>query len=256
MNNIYVGDGIEERVHNTSFPANFRMLIVGQSGCGKTCLLMKLLLEPNLLNYKKLYVFARSLYQPQYKILKSGIENKLPKEDIIRLLNSTNLCKEYNRTVDEVAIGLSNDNEENEIPPSDIEGEFNTNAGDIPDPSDLDMSIRNLIVFDDILTDSNQTTAENYYTRGRSANCDAIYLSQNYTRLPLHTIRSNANFMIFFKSSPLTVDQLFRNFASVDMNLNDFKEFCKKAWGIKHGYIIIDLSHEYGDGKYRSNLFL
>jgi len=31
------------------------MLIVGMSGAGKTALLMKMLLDPNLLNYEKLY---------------------------------------------------------------------------------------------------------------------------------------------------------------------------------------------------------
>jgi len=44
------------------FPSNCRMLIVGMSGVGKTALLMKMLLDPDLLNYEKLYVFAKSLY--------------------------------------------------------------------------------------------------------------------------------------------------------------------------------------------------
>ena len=88
-----------------------------------------------------------------------------------------------------------------------IEAEFYSSPNDIPDPADLDKSIRNLMVFDDIMTDKKQTTAENYYTRGRSCNCDSIYLSQNYTHLPLHTIRANANFMVFFKSSPPVVEQ-------------------------------------------------
>jgi len=45
------------------------------------------------------------------------------------------------------------------------------------------------MIFDDIMTDKNQDPASNYFTR--TANCDSIYLSQNYTKLPLHTIRSN-----------------------------------------------------------------
>jgi len=63
------------------------------------------------------------------------------------------------------------------------------------------------------------------------ANCDSIYLSQNYTRLPLHTVRSNSNIMICFKSSPLVVNQLFLNYTSVDMSITEFKELCKKYWG-------------------------
>jgi len=114
--------------------------------------------------------------------------------------------------------------------PSKLEAEFHNNSDIIPDPADLDKSIRNLMVFDDIMTDRNQDPAANYFTRGRSANCDSIYLSQNYTKLPLHTVRSNNNIMIFFKSSPLVVEQLFRNFASLDMNLPEFKSICKTAW--------------------------
>jgi ASC-1-like (ASCH) protein len=128
---------------------------------------------------------------------------------------------------------------------------------EIPDPQELDRNIRNLIVFDDVMTEKKQTPAENYYTRSRSANCDCIYLSQNFTILPLYTIRSNSNFMIFFKSSPIVVEQLYRNFASVDMDIKHFKDFCKKAWSKKHGYIVIDLSRDYeSDNKYRSNLEL
>jgi len=53
------------------------------------------------------------------------------------------------------------------------------------------------MVFDDIMTDRNQDPASSYFTRGRTANCDSIYLSQNYTKLPLHTVRSNSSIMIF-----------------------------------------------------------
>jgi len=46
--------------HNPCLPHNFRLLIVGASGAGKTSLLMRLLLEKDLINYNKLYIFAMS----------------------------------------------------------------------------------------------------------------------------------------------------------------------------------------------------
>jgi len=73
-----------------------------------------------------------------------------------------------------------------------------SNCSSVVDPADLDKSIMNLMIFDDIMSDRNQDPASNYFTRGRTANCDSIYLSQSYTKLPLHTVRSNANIMIFF----------------------------------------------------------
>ena len=57
------------------------------------------------------------------------------------------------------------------------------------------------------MTDKNQTAPEHNYTRGRFADCNCIYLTQNYTHLPLHTIRSNTNFIIRFKSAPNVVEQ-------------------------------------------------
>jgi len=129
--------------------------------------------------------------------------------------------------------------------PSKLEGEFHNSSDMIPDPTDLNKSITNLMIFDDIMTDKSQDSAANYFTRGRSANCDCNYLSQNYTKLPLHTVRSNSNIMIFFKTSPLVVNQLFMNFASIDMELKEFRDICKNAWKNKYNYLVIDLTRDY-----------
>jgi hypothetical protein len=102
-----------------------------------------------------------------------------------------------------------------------IELEMHTTPDDIPEPADLYKNIKHVIVFDDI--DRNQEPAAKYFTKSRSANCNRIYLSQNYTHLPLHTIRTNTNFMLFFKFSPMVAEQLFINLASVDVTLKEFK---------------------------------
>jgi len=81
-------------VHSNCLPNNFRLLIVGSSGRGKTTLLMKLLLEKNLVNYDKLYIFAKSLYPPEYKVLIAGFENKLSKNDMLKLLNAGDEIKD------------------------------------------------------------------------------------------------------------------------------------------------------------------
>jgi len=41
-------------------PRSLRGLIVGKSGCGKTTLLLNLLLQPGWLDYSKLSVFGKS----------------------------------------------------------------------------------------------------------------------------------------------------------------------------------------------------
>ena len=67
---------------------SLRGLIVGKSGCGKTTLLLNLLLQPGWLDYSKLSVFGKSLFQPEYKILRKGFEEQLPKRVIMNLLEN------------------------------------------------------------------------------------------------------------------------------------------------------------------------
>jgi len=65
-------------------------LIVGKSGCGKTTLLLNLLLQPNWLDYSKLSVFGKSLFQPEYRILKNVFEEQLLKRVIMNLFENQN----------------------------------------------------------------------------------------------------------------------------------------------------------------------
>jgi len=60
-------------------PKSLRGLIVGKSGCGKTTLLLNLLLQPDWLDYSQLSVFGKSLFQPEYKNFRKGFEEQLPK---------------------------------------------------------------------------------------------------------------------------------------------------------------------------------
>jgi hypothetical protein len=64
-------------------PKSIGGLIVGKSGCGNTNLLLNLLLRPGWLDYNNLKVFGKSLFQPEYRIIKTAFDMKLPKEAII-----------------------------------------------------------------------------------------------------------------------------------------------------------------------------
>jgi len=81
-------DTIRERFNKPLLPRSIRGLIIGKSGCGKTTLLLNLLLRPGWLDFNNLQVFGKSLFQPEYKILKKAFEEKLPKEDIIELFDN------------------------------------------------------------------------------------------------------------------------------------------------------------------------
>ena len=80
-------ESITKRFNNPLLPRSIRGIIVGKSGCGKTTLLLNLLLRPGWLDYDNLCVFGRSLFQPEYRILKKAFEENLPKEYILRLFD-------------------------------------------------------------------------------------------------------------------------------------------------------------------------
>ena len=65
-----------------------------------------------------------------------------------------------------------------------IRADFYDDCENIPDPSPLDPTQKNLLLLDDCFL-GKQNKAEAYYTRGRHNNCDTIYIAQNYFRLRL-----------------------------------------------------------------------
>ena len=67
MNEIYDWD--ENVKRNQNFPHSFRCLLIGESNSGKTCLLIKFLLEKRWLDYDNIILIGNSLYQLKYRII-------------------------------------------------------------------------------------------------------------------------------------------------------------------------------------------
>jgi len=87
VKNISWNEHIANKNNHPLLPKSLRGLIVGKSGCGKTTLSLNLL-RPGWLDYSKLSVFGKSLFQPEYKILRKGFEEQLPKEMIMRVFEN------------------------------------------------------------------------------------------------------------------------------------------------------------------------
>ena len=122
-------------------------MIIGKSGCGKATLLINLLLRPGWLDYNKINIFGKSLFQIEYHILKKDFEEKLPKEIIIRLFENQNeiidLLISPISIVDEMAKEITDK--------SDVVCIFYQSSEDVPDPRELSSEKKNLMVVDDLV---------------------------------------------------------------------------------------------------------
>ena len=130
-----------------------------------------------------------------------------------------------------------------------IRANFYDDCQNIPDPSALDPTLKNLLLLDDCFL-GKQNKAEAYYTCGRHNNCDTIYIAQNYFRLPRHTIWENSNLIILF---PQDTKNLTHIHCAGDIPLLEFKQFCHRVWSEDHNFVTIDLTSTPTNGKYRQN---
>lgn len=62
-----------KKKHSELLPNSIRGLITGPSNCGKTNVMMSLLLHPNGLKFENIYLYSKSLNQPKYKFLGEAI---------------------------------------------------------------------------------------------------------------------------------------------------------------------------------------
>lgn len=229
-----------KRNNNLLLPKSIRACIVGKSGCGKTNLLLNLLLN-DWLDYDHLYIFSKSLHQPEYQVLIKGLKNNLPKKVIADLIKKKLTDDCY---IKKVGQGLKEKNK--------IIVEYFDDSSSIPDPTELNKNHNNLIIFDDIMLEK-QSKCEAYYTRGRHNNADCFYISQNYTRLPRHTIRENSNLFILFPQDSITLDH-FRRDHCTDISKNDFKYLCNQTFKQPYSFVTIDLTSNKLNGRYRRKL--
>ena len=211
------------RENNPLLPQSLRGLVIGNSGCGKTTVIFNLFLQPGWLDYNHLYVFGKSLYQQEYKVLRKGFEGGLSKQQISNVFNSQEALDSSLIAIEKCS-GARN---------GEIRADVYDDCQNIPDPSALDHTQKNLLLLDDCFL-GKQNKAEAYYTRGRHNNCDTIYIAQNYFRLPRHTIRENSNFIILFPHDTKNLTHIHADDCTSDIPLLEVKQFCHGVWSTEH----------------------
>lgn len=234
------------RHHSPLLPRDIRAILLGKSGAGKSVFLAYLLLEPDLLDYNNLIVCGPSLHQPLYKIMNKGFSMNLSKDQIRTIFENQNMISD---SVDKILDNYSGRRK------GGIDAEFIDDVDLIPDPSEFDERKKNLLVLDDVLLGP-QNKIEDMYTRGRHNGIDTFYIAQNYFKLPRQTVRENANFIVMFPQDMKNLNHIYNDHCSGDgMTCAQFHDFCSSVWRSgKHRYVILDLSRDVDNGKYRSSL--
>ena len=162
-----------KQLHSFMPDSCFRMLICGNSGSGKTNVLIHMLRAP-LIYYDKLYLYSKNLEQKKY-------------QDFIKLLEKT--AEKIEIPLDDI-LEVSND---------DI---IDLDEIEVNEDSPLGSSVnesQKVVIFDDYICERNQNDIIKYFIGGRHKNCCVIYLSQSYYKTP-KDIRLNCSHYILFES--------------------------------------------------------
>ena len=90
-----------------------------------------------------------------------------------------------------------------------------------------------VVIFDDMLGAKYSSQIDEFFTRGRHEDLDVYYISLSYFALPRQSIRNNSDRLILFKQTLRDVQIMYYDIGAYDMNYDEFKQMCHKAWDEK-----------------------
>lgn len=167
-----------------------RIAVIGSSGCGKSNILLNLILQINA--FQKIYMFVKSPEEPLYAFF----------IDEIRKIEAM---------LDEEILFVSSSLE------------------DLPVLDSLDPKVTHLLIFDDIITEalSKLKNVSDMWVRGRKRNVTSIFLSQSYFHIP-KLIRSNTSVFIFKQLTKKDLSLVISDF-TLNKTANELLEMYRKC---------------------------
>ena len=99
-----------------------------------------------------------------------------------------------------------------------------------------------VVIFDVMLGAKNSPQIDEFFTRGRHEDLDVYYISQSYFALARQSIRNNSDRLILFKQTLRDVQSMYYDIGAYDMNYDEFKQMCHKAWDERFNYLCIDMT--------------
>ena len=101
-----------------------------------------------------------------------------------------------------------------------------------------------------MLLSEQESNIDLFFTRGRHNNIDIYYVSQSFFPPPKITIRNNSNIIILFKRTLRDIILLSQNISGLDIKLEKWKQFCRKAWENDYEGLQIERFAKTGEGRY------
>lgn len=210
---------------NPNMPKHpFRASLVGQSGSGKTNLLMNLI--ANCGCFEKFVICTKLIDEPLYDYLKKSVE-AVDKERIIMIDKVEDL-------------------------PS-IEAIENKKKGGSKDDK-KDSSLQTLIVFDDMCLEHRklQEIMSQFFIRGRKSNMSVIYISQSYYLIP-KCIRLQCTHLMLKKiGSKREINSIVNDY-NLDISTDDLMDIYNDATEDMTSFLMIDVTENDHNQKFRKN---
>ena len=223
----YTNENIIE--HNSKWPYipdhPYRILIIGDSGYGKTNALLNLI--NNQPDIDKIYFYAKDPYEKKYQYL----INKREKVGLNHF-NGPKAFMEYSNDMQDVHKNI----EYNPIKKRKI-----------------------LIVFDNMIADMinnnklNPTVTE-LFIRGRKLNISIFFITQSYFKVPKDVRLNSTHFFIMKIPNKRELQQIALNHSS-DINIKDFMNIYKKYTKEPYSFLVNDTTLPSDDPlRFRKNL--
>jgi hypothetical protein len=181
------------------------MSVIGPSGSGKTNMIVDMIL--NHIYFDDIYVLAGDIEEDLYQFLANKlreINEKLEESDQSELKKGIHFDNQLDMDIDA-----------------------------------LDKDRQSLIIIDDFITKSDQSTAEQLFIRGRKKNASTIYISQSYFKIP-KLIRNNSSYFALFKiSNSREISAIAQNH-STQIGHDDFLKLYREIHSQPYHFMLID----------------
>lgn len=240
------------------FPNHYRMLVVGESGGGKSVLVQRLLLT-SLLDWDILYLYTPSVQQASYQVLIKSINAGLTPSQILGLYAKQNEIKDYNKAITYIANALkliptrkviANDKPEEILNPEDLAKEAMKEWKSVGQMQrkDFDKPPKTIVVIDDAIC-SKQAAINRMFVYGRTYGINVVYLSQAFFATKKNETRTNVNVFILYRQSNTDARMVYTRVCKDNKTFDDFYKFAESCWQKDRGFVLI-VSSATGPTKY------